>query len=72
MTLLRIIGAFLLFIFLGIVGFFAIVGKILGTLLAPPKPPAPSSATKRGEPVKKSANDEVIEVEVISVRKDDF
>jgi Na+-transporting methylmalonyl-CoA/oxaloacetate decarboxylase gamma subunit len=74
MSLLRIIGTFVVFIFLGIFGFLVVLFKIISTIFSQaPKPAAPSSpgGVKSPSPSKKTANHEVIEVEVISVRKEE-
>ncbi|MDR2462617.1 MAG: hypothetical protein LBD30_02420 [Verrucomicrobiales bacterium] len=67
MSLLRVIGAFLLFIILGIISGGALIGKILGALFSPPKPPP--RPVKRSESTRPpSASTTVIEVEVIRIR----
>jgi len=78
MTLLRIIFAFIVFVFLAIFGFFAVLFKVISTLFGSKQKSAPSPRSEKsanGVPpspsAKKAANSEVIEVEVISVRKED-
>jgi hypothetical protein len=78
MTLLRIIFGFLVFVFLAIFGFFAVLFKVISTLFGSGKKSAPTPRSEKpangGTPSpagKKAANSEVIEVEVISVRKEE-
>ena len=73
MSLLRIIGAFIVFIFLGIFGLLAVLFKIISAILGPkPKTTTkPANGASQSTPPQKAANGEVIEVEVISVRKED-
>jgi hypothetical protein len=78
MTLLRIIFGFIVFVFLAIFGFLTVLFKLFSSLFSSKvksfPPASPGKSANGGTPPsssKKSANNEVIEVEVISVRKEE-
>jgi len=80
MTLLRILFAFLVFVCVALFGFIALFFKLLASLFGSKPKAFPSSGPEKSangsnptpsSSSKKPANNEVIEVEVISVRKED-
>ncbi|MDR1146548.1 MAG: hypothetical protein LBK71_10500 [Verrucomicrobiales bacterium] len=73
MSALRVIGTVVVFVFLGLLGLFALLAKIISlivrALFAPAVKPAPPP--RRAAADRTTAEGEVIEVEVINIRDDE-